>query len=86
MKSGFLDKLIDRLDRIDPGRLQTHFLRLAREKGLMETIFNAIQEGIIVLSAQGTILYANRSAGSLLGFRAEEVEGQLIESYLGLAW
>ncbi len=82
MKSGFLDKLIDRLDRIDPGRLQTHFLRLAREKGLMETIFNAIQEGIIVLSAQGTILYANRSAGSLLGFHAEEVEGQLIESYL----
>jgi len=82
MKSGFLDKLIDRLDRIDPGRLQTHFLRLAREKGLMETIFNAIQEGIVVLSAKGTILYANRSAGSLLGFRPEDAEGLSIESYL----
>ena len=37
MKSGFMDKLIDRLDRIDPKSLQTHFLRLAQEKGLIET-------------------------------------------------
>jgi len=49
----------------------------------METIFNAIQEGIVVLSAEGTILYANRSAGSLLGFRVEDAEGRSIESYLG---
>jgi two-component system, sporulation sensor kinase E len=46
MKSGFLDKLIERLDRLDAGSLQTQFLRLAGEKGLLETIFHAIQEGI----------------------------------------
>ena len=44
-----LDKLIGRLDKLDSGNLQTQFLRLAQEKGLLETIFHAIQEGIIVL-------------------------------------
>lgn len=82
MKQGFLDKLIARLDRIDPGRLQTHFLRLAQEKGLMETIFHAIHEGIIVLDRQGRITYANRAAETLLGFTAEQAEGQPVSRYL----
>ena len=48
MKAGFFDRLVDRLDRLDKGSLQSYFLRLAREKGLMETIFQALAEGIIV--------------------------------------
>ncbi len=82
MKQAFLDKLIARLDRIDPGRLQTHFLRLAQEKGLMETIFHAIHEGIIVLDREGRITYANRAAGTLLGFSEEEAVGQPVRRYL----
>jgi len=76
MKSGFLGKLMDRLDRLDPESLQTYFLRLAQEKGLLETIFEAIQEGILVLDASGRISYANRAAGELLGFSPEAVRGQ----------
>ena len=57
MKSGFIDKLIGRLNRIDPDSLQTHFLRLAQEKGLQETIFNAVREGLIVLNGKGRISY-----------------------------
>ena len=52
MKSGFLDRLIGRLDRLDPESLQTHFLRLVQEKGLLETIFQSIQEGVIVIDAR----------------------------------
>ena len=82
MKAGFLDKLIERLDRLDPGRLQTHFLRLAQEKGLLETIFNAIQEGVIVLNEAGAITYANRAAGSILGLRRDDAVGQPIGQYI----
>jgi two-component system, sporulation sensor kinase E len=82
MKTGFLDKLIGRLDKLDAGSLQTQFLRLAGEKGLLETIFHAIQEGIIVLDAGGRITYANRAAEKLLGFRAAQAEGQPIARYL----
>ena len=82
MKSGFIDKLIGRLDRIDPDSLQTHFLRLAQEKGLLETIFNAVREGLIVLNGKGRISYANRSAQRLLGLPADAAEGHPIGRYL----
>ena len=45
MKAGFLEKLIERLGRIGPEDVQNYFLRLAQEKGFLETVFNAIQEG-----------------------------------------
>ena len=82
MKPGFFDKLVDRLDHLDKGSLQTYFLRLAKEKGLMETIFQALEEGIIVLDPEAKIGYANRAAESFLGFKLEHAEGTPIERYL----
>ncbi|HOW97752.1 MAG TPA: ATP-binding protein [Kiritimatiellia bacterium] len=82
MKSAFLDKLMERLDRVDPGSLQTHFLRLAREKGLLETLFRAVREGIIVLDGRGRITYANRAAEQMLGFQADAAAGQSIRRFL----
>jgi signal transduction histidine kinase len=67
VKTNFLDKLIGRLDRIDPESLQSFVLKLAREKGFLETLFNTIQEGIIVTDAEGRISYLNAAATDLLG-------------------
>ena len=53
MKAGFLEKLIERLGRIGPEEVQNYFLRLAQEKGFLETVFNAIHEGIIVTDSNG---------------------------------
>ncbi len=82
MKTGFLEKLISRLDRLDPESVQTHFLRLAKEKGLMETIFQSIQEGVVVVDARGRISYANMAAGHLVGFAVEDAIGKPIRRYL----
>ncbi|WP_136082255.1 two-component system sensor histidine kinase NtrB [Pontiella desulfatans] len=82
MKPGFFDKLVDRLDHLDKGSLQTYFLRLAREKGLMETIFQALEEGIIVLDPKAQISYANRAAEQFLGFKLDDAQGTKIERYL----
>lgn len=82
MKPGFIDKLIARIDRMDPQSVQTQFLRLAQEKGLLETIFQSIQEGIIVLDGRARVTYANRAAEKLLGFTFEEVRGRTIARYL----
>jgi len=82
MKSGFLDKLIARLDRLDPTSVQTHFLRLAKEKGLLETIFQSIQEGVVVLDGKGHITYTNRAASELIGFSQESVIGKPMNRYL----
>ncbi|MFO7534696.1 MAG: ATP-binding protein [Kiritimatiellia bacterium] len=82
MKPGFLDRLMDRLDRLDPESLQTYFVRLAQEKGLLETIFQAIQEGLLVLDAEGRINYMNRAAGELLGLSPDAVKGQPVSKHL----
>lgn len=82
MKSKFLDKLIDRLERMDADSVQAQFLHLAREKGLMETIFQAIQEGIVVVGRGARIRYANRKAEALFGFKLEDAEGQPIVRYI----
>ena len=87
MKPGFVEKLIARMDRLDPESLQTFFLRMSREKGLLETIFHAIQEGIIVLDGGGRVSYANRAAAKLLGAGVAEMPGQSIERYVrGIDW
>src|SRR5438034_10106084 len=87
MKSGFLDKLIERLGRIGPEDVQNYLLQLAQEKGLIETVFNAIQEGIIVTDAKGHITYVNDAACELFGIKAEQSIGKrLDEKVRGLDW
>lgn len=82
MKPGFLDKLIDRLDKLDPESLQTHFLRLAQERGLLEMIFQSIQEGVIVIDGAGRLTYANKAAESLMGFSVDTTRGRPVSRYL----
>ncbi len=82
MKTGFLDKLIERLNKLDPESLQTQFLRLTREKGLLEAVFNALQEGVILLDDKGRISYSNNAAGNLLSFATDSVSGQHIGRFL----
>lgn len=83
MKTTFLDKLIGKLDRIDPESLQSFVLKLAREKGFLETLFNTIQEGMVVTDAQGRIRYLNAAVTDLLGVPADAGErGELLSRYL----
>ncbi|HXA09808.1 MAG TPA: ATP-binding protein [Chthoniobacterales bacterium] len=87
MKAGFLEKLIGRLGRIGPEDVQNYLLRLAEEKGFLETIFNAIQEGIIVTDSNGRITYLNHAAGEIFGLDGENAIGKpLAEQVRGLDW
>jgi two-component system, sporulation sensor kinase E len=87
VKAGFLDKLIERLGRVRPEEVQNYLLRLAQEKGLIETVFNSIQEGVIVTDGSGRITYVNNAACELFGFDSEGSIGkQLDERVPGLDW
>ncbi len=87
MNSGFLDKLIERIGRVRPQDLESYLLRLADEKGFLETIFNAIHEGVIVTDLQGRISYINRGACELFGLDRENCMGAPIaEALRGIAW
>jgi two-component system, sporulation sensor kinase E len=82
LKTSFLDKLIGRIDRVDPQSLQSFVLKLSREKGFLETLFNTIQEGIIVTGADGRISYLNAAASELLGIDAERAVGEPLSRHL----
>ncbi len=87
MKAGFLEKLIERLGRMGPEEVQNYFLRLAQEKGFLETVFNAIHEGIIVTDSNGRVTYLNDAACKLFGLEAADAVGKrLDERVRGLDW
>lgn len=82
MPSGFFDRLASRVDKLDPGSLQAHLLRLARERGFLEAIFQSIQEGVMVIDNEGKLLYANRAAEQFIGFEFARVRGRSVVRYL----
>jgi len=80
-KSNFLDKVLGRIGRLDAHGLQTVVRRLARERDFLETLFNIIEDGVLVLDENGRILYFNQAVTKLLGLQ-QGAEGQTIERYL----
>lgn len=80
-RSSFLDKLVGRLERLDAESLQAQFVRMARERGLMETVFQAIQEGVLVMAGNATLLYANSAAEQLLGIDARRFQGRSVAQF-----
>ena len=72
-KSSPLDTVLGRLDDLDSTNLTILVQRLARERRLLETVFNTIREGIMVIGKAGIIEYANASAAHLLGFPLRDV-------------
>jgi two-component system, sporulation sensor kinase E len=87
MRSGFIDKLIERIRRVQPEEVQNYLVRLAREKGFLERIFDALQEGVIVTDIQGKIQFINAAAAQLFGVEPEAAFGRPLEEKLrGLDW
>lgn len=82
MRQGFFDKFISRLDKIDAPVASAHIAALARERGFLETLFQSINEGILVLGDEMRLLYANTAAERLIGFQAEKERGNSLKRYL----
>ena len=73
-----LDRVLGRLDTLDSVNLANLVQRLARERGLFEDIFNALQEGVLVINADGVIEYANAAAHRLIGLGDDVLAGETL--------
>jgi len=80
-KSSFLDKVLGRIGRLDAEGLQTVVQRLARERSFLETLFNTIEDGVLVADEHGRILYFNQAVTRLIGLQPN-VEGQSVKDCL----
>lgn len=73
-----LDKILGRLDDLDSVNLANLVQRLARERRLLETVFNTIQDGILVIDENGIVQYANSAGLRLIGLKPKEVGSALL--------
>lgn len=81
-KNSFVDKVLGRLHRLDPDGLQTVVQRLARDRSFLETLFNTIEDGVVVVDSQGLILYLNDAASRFLGTNEKNAERASIKALL----
>jgi two-component system, sporulation sensor kinase E len=82
VKNTFLDKLLNRIDRVGQEDLQAYLQRLNKEKGFFETIFNTLQEGIVVVDSRGRIRYLNHAITTLLGIDPAKAMGSSMAQHL----
>jgi len=73
-----LDRVLGRIDTLDPVNLANLAQRLARERRLFEDIFDTLQEGVLLVDADGHIDYANQTAVRILGLRDENIADTIL--------
>jgi len=71
--SSHLERILGRLDDLDEQNLAILVQRLARERSLLETVFNTIREGILVIDRTGSVEYANQAGLQLIGLRENDI-------------
>jgi PAS domain S-box-containing protein len=87
MHSGFIEKLLSRLDRLEPGQVQSLVDRLVREKGFLESVFEALREGVLILDPEGAVSFLNRAACGFFGLDADRAAGRKLDTLVrGLDW
>src|ERR1700716_2039718 len=81
VKCSLLAKVLGRIERLDAGGLQEVIQRLASERSFLETLFNTIEDGVLVVDEGGRILYFNQAVTKLLGLQSN-AEGEPITNFI----
>jgi PAS domain S-box-containing protein len=81
-KSSFLEKFLNRIERLDRKHVENYLLRLAQEKGLLESIFESMLEGIVVTDREQKIIFINHIAKEFLEIPGQDLLRQSLPRYL----
>ena len=82
----FFDKFASKLDSMDPGSIHSYVNLLSREHGFMESVFNAIREGIIVMDDRLRIAYHNDVAREMFGIPPDHSRLRMNTLIRGIDW
>lgn len=85
-KSSFLDKVLGRIGRLDAEGLQTVVQRLARERSFLETLFNTIEDGVLVVDENGRVIYFNQAVTRLIGLQSGDKERHISKILPEMDW
>ena len=85
-RKNFYDRLGARFEDLDQSSRQAGLSLLLRERGFFETVFNAVEDGILVIGNDLHLRYFNRAAKELLEL-PEDTSNLLITKLLpGVEW
>ncbi len=83
----FFKKVADRIEKLDAEDRRQQFVALADEIGFLESVFNALSEGILVIGSDGKILYSNARAERLAACPFSQERGKQIRDVVpGWDW
>jgi two-component system, sporulation sensor kinase E len=86
IKSSFLDKVLGRIGRLDTEGLQTVVQRLARERSFLETLFNTIEDGVLVVDETGRVIYFNQAVARFIGLPSNAEDLHVADILPELDW
>ena len=83
----FFDKVAQHLDKLDAADRRRQFKLLTDEIAFLESVFDTLKEGILVLSEKGVLRYANVAADVLTGCPCTKTRGRPVQKTIpGWDW
>ncbi len=83
MKRDTLDKILNRLEHLSGDDLRRIFMRMASEKGLLQDVFDALRDGLILFDSDGHARFANKSACAMFNCPLKELLSMPFERLVG---
>jgi len=77
----FFEKLIERLDRVGRREVEEYLLAQESRRGLLSSILNSMQEGLLAFDPRGKVVLVNRAAREIFSLGPQE-EGSSLEEIL----
>ena len=86
VRKNFFDRLSARFEDLDVSSRQAGLALLLRERGFFETVFNAVEDGILVIDRELRLRYFNRAAKELLALPEDTSALRIAQLLPGVEW
>ena len=85
-RKDFFSKFASKLDAMDPASINSYIHLLAREHGFLESVFNSIKEGIVVIDSSFRLVYHNAVAKEMFGIPDRFEHIRISHLVKGISW
>lgn len=79
---GFFNKVAEHIDKLDAEGQRAQYRLLVKELSFYESVFRSLREGVLVVDADGTTVYANEAVARLTGFDGAKARGRPVRHIL----
>ena len=79
---GFFNKVAEHIDKLDAEGQRKQYRLLVEELSFYESVFSSLREGVLVVDAAGTTVYANEAVARLTGFDGAKAKGRPVRHIL----